>query len=594
MERQAPAQARHPKALYILFFTEMWERFAYYLMVGILLLYLIDDKTGGKGFSEGVGADIVGSFIALVYLTPFIGGLLADRHLGYIKSIFLGGSLMSAGYFCIAIPGNTALFVGLALIIVGNGFFKPNISTLLGNIYNRTELRPLKDNAYNIFYMGINIGAFICNFVAAYLRNQYGWGYAFAAAGVGLIIGMIILASNLKNVREGDIKKPVQAEDMPTSKIFSLVFLPAIIAAVIGWIVPTKLFGQPLMGSQASDAFIFACLPIIAFYISLWVRAKGQDKKGIGALLFIFAISIVFWTIYNQNSTGLTLWAEKHTDRTVTPTTEKIAGSIGFLQTVNDRPRLVNKVDEHFVDIRDKSPVIRKDTLIEYKKEGTKTDTVRSIYGITANGNRIDTGTKVIQVEGPDPYFNNVPREQWPGGKDIKLANTELFQSINPLFIVVLTLIFVPFFSALRRKGKEPSTASKFGMALFISGLSALVMVFAIMSVPSVYTHKTSPLWLWGTYFVFTISEIFLSPIGLSLVSKLAPARLTALLMGGWFLSTSIGGKIAGVMTSFWDDFTDKKMFFLILVIAAFIGGILIYSRIKSLNQIVRDKTGSA
>ena len=123
MERQAPAQARHPKALYILFFTEMWERFAYYLMVGILLLYLIDDKTGGKGFSEGVGADIVGSFIALVYLTPFIGGLLADRHLGYIKSIFLGGSLMSAGYFCIAIPGNTALFVGLALIIVGNGFF---------------------------------------------------------------------------------------------------------------------------------------------------------------------------------------------------------------------------------------------------------------------------------------------------------------------------------------------------------------------------------------------------------------------------------------------------------------------------------------
>ena len=185
--------AKHPKALYILFFTEMWERFAYYLMVGILLLYLIDDKTGGKGFSEHMGADIVGSFIALVYLTPFIGGLLADRHFGYIKSIFLGGSLMAAGYLCLAIPGNTALFVSLAMIIVGNGFFKPNISTILGNIYNRAELRPLKDNAYNIFYMGINIGAFVCNFVAAYLRNKYGWGYAFAAAGVGLIIGLIII-----------------------------------------------------------------------------------------------------------------------------------------------------------------------------------------------------------------------------------------------------------------------------------------------------------------------------------------------------------------------------------------------------------------
>src|SRR5437764_8733821 len=117
-------KASHPRALYVLFLTEMWERFAYYLMVGILLLYLIDDKTGGKGFSQDVGADIVGSFIALVYLTPFIGGLLADRHFGYIKSIFLGGSLMSLGYFCLSIPGNTALFVSLGLIIVGNGFFK--------------------------------------------------------------------------------------------------------------------------------------------------------------------------------------------------------------------------------------------------------------------------------------------------------------------------------------------------------------------------------------------------------------------------------------------------------------------------------------
>jgi len=177
-------KGRHPKALYVLFFTEMWERFGYYLMVGILFLYLIDDKTGGKGLSEQAGASIVGSFIALVYLTPFIGGLLADRYLGYIKAIFLGGSLMAAGYLTLALPGDTAMYIALALVIIGNGFFKPNISTVLGNIYNRDELRPLKDNAYNIFYMGINIGAFVCNFIAAYLRLNYSWGYAFAAAGV--------------------------------------------------------------------------------------------------------------------------------------------------------------------------------------------------------------------------------------------------------------------------------------------------------------------------------------------------------------------------------------------------------------------------
>jgi proton-dependent oligopeptide transporter, POT family len=569
---------KHPKALYVLFFTEMWERFAYYLMVGILFLYMIDNKTGGKGFDESIGADIVGSFIALVYLTPFIGGLIADRYLGYIKSIFLGGSLMAAGYLGLALPGNTAMYISLALICVGNGFFKPNISTLLGNIYNRDDLKPLKDNAYNIFYMGINIGAFVCNFVAAYLRNKYGWGYAFAAAGIGLIIGLIVLGSNLKKVRVGDVKKEKQKEDMSLKQIFSYVFLPAIIAAVIGWFVPTELFGNPIMGTQANDAFIFACLPIIAYYVSLWVRAKGQDKKGIGSLLFIFAIAIAFWTIYNQNATGLTLWAEKHTDRAASPTTAKITGVLYPLQEVTDTPRLVNKVNEYFVEVKDYSPIVKFD----------------GQYGVTAEGNRIDTTSKIVKVMGPDPYFNNVPKEKWPNGKNVKLTNTELYQSINPLFIVLLTLIIVPLFDYLRKRGKEPTTASKFGMAMFISGLSALVMVFAVMSVPSIYTHKASSIWLWGTYFVFTISEIFLSPMGLSFVSKLAPARLTALMMGGWFLSISIGGKVAGVMTGFWDDFTDKKIFFLILVVAAFIGGILIYSRIKSLNQIVKEKTGSA
>jgi len=583
---------KHPKALYILFLTEMWERFAYYLMVGILLLYMTDSVTGGKGFSGRVGADIVGSFIALVYLTPFIGGLIADRVLGYTKSIFLGGFLMAAGYIGLSFPGDTAMFISLGLIIVGNGFFKPNISTLLGNIYNREDLKPLKDNAYNIFYMGINIGAFVCNFVAAYLRNNYGWGWAFAAAGIGLLIGLVVLALNLKHVKEGDVKKPVEKEDMSLSQIFGYVFLPAIIAAIIGWFIPNMIFGTTIMGTKANDAFIFACLPIIAFYISLWAKATGQDKKAIGSLLFIFAIAIAFWTIYNQNSTSLTLWAEKHTNRVSTSGEGGTLAKMFPRQTVSDTLRMVTKVNEHLVEVKDASPVTKIETLVSYNNEAKRFDT--TVYGITANGNTIDTASKLVKVMGPDPYFNNVPKDQWPGGKSIKLTNTELFQSINPLFIVLLTLFFVPFFDYLRRRGKEPTTASKFAMAMFLSGLSALVMVFAIMSVPSIYTHKTSAVWLWGTYFVFTISEIFLSPIGLSFVSKLAPARLTALMMGGWFLSTSIGGKIAGVMTGFWDDFTDKKIFFLILVVAAFIGGILIFTRLKSLNQIVRDRTGSA
>jgi proton-dependent oligopeptide transporter, POT family len=542
----------HPKGLYVLFFTEMWERFGYYLMVGILLIYLTDTTTGGKGFDVKTAADIVGSFIALVYLTPFIGGLIADRYWGYLKSIYVGGSLMAAGYFGLAFPGNTALFISLGLIIVGNGFFKPNISTILGIIYNADELKALKDNAYNIFYMGINIGALVCNFVAAYLRNTYGWGYAFSAAGVGLVLALIWLTSGLKHVKYADVKRPMEKEDMPLTKIFLYVFLPAIIFAIIGWIIPGNLFG-----SNSNDAFIFACVPVISFYVSLWVRAKGQDKKSIGALLFIFAISVIFWTIYNQNATGLTIWAQDYTNREMPKVLERPASSIDMMQSINTQPQLVPKVDQYL------RPVL-------------------------------DSAGHQEMVMGPDPYFNNLPKSQWPApGKSIKLLNAEIFQSINPFFIIVLTPLLVWFFSWLARRGKEPSTVSKFGYALFISGLSSLVMIIAISSVSSVYTHKTAAFWLVITYAIFTVSELFLSPIGLSLVSKLAPARTTALMMGGWFLSTSLGGKAAGILASYWNSFTDKTMFFLVLVVAAFIGGVLIFSRIKSLDSIVIAKTGS-
>src|SRR5678815_1115287 len=150
---QAPKTGKHPRGLMVLFFTEMWERFGYYLMVGILLLYLINTTTGGKGLPRAMGADIVGTYIALVYLTPFIGGLIADRYIGYRVSVFLGGSMMALGYFLMSVPHSGGLlYAALGCVIIGNGFFKPNISTLLGNIYNTEELKPKKDIAYNIFY----------------------------------------------------------------------------------------------------------------------------------------------------------------------------------------------------------------------------------------------------------------------------------------------------------------------------------------------------------------------------------------------------------------------------------------------------------
>ncbi|NNV56871.1 peptide MFS transporter [Limnovirga soli] len=553
MEQKA-VSAKHPKGLYVLFFTEMWERFGYYLIVGILLLYLKDTPAkGGKGMDTSMGVDIVGTYVALVYLTPFIGGLIADRYWGYIKSIYFGGALMALGYFLLAIPGsNTLLYLALLCVIVGNGFFKPNISVLLGNLYNKDELRSKKDVAYNIFYMGVNIGAFVCNFVAAYLRVNYSWGYAFAAAGVGMVLGLIIFSGGLKHIKSANIIKPANKEDMPLSKISMYVFLPAAIAGAIGWFIPGNL-----IGSDSNDAFVFASIPVIIFYFSLWYRAKGFDKQRLGTLLTIFGVAIIFWNIYNQNATALTIWADTYTNRETSPAVEKVLKPFEFLQNVNTKPQEVPILDQQF----------------------------RAQQGPDG---------KVLTHIGNDPYLQNLPKDQWPkDGEDMKLISTEIYQSINPFWIIVLTPVIVGFFGFLMARKKEISTPSKFAWGTIIAGLSSLVMVFACLST-NIYIDKVSSGWIFASYGVFTISELFMSPVGLSLVSKVAPRRFTALMMGGWFLTTSLGGKISGILAGFWDQFDNKAVFFAISVVAAIVAGLLLFPLTKKLNKVVEEATTMA
>jgi len=548
----------HPKALYVLFFTEMWERFGYYLMVGIFFLYLIDPRRhGGKGFDATVASDVVGSYIALVYLTPFIGGLIADRFLGYRKAIILGGTLMACGYFGLALPGNMAMYISMACIIVGNGFFKPNISTLLGNIYSAEELKPKKDVAYNIFYMGINIGAFICNFVAAYLRNYYGWGYAFAAAGVGMLIGLTVFISMMKHVKSGDVVKPVQKEDMPLSKIFMSVFLPAIITGYIGWNI-SKWCGlaHPIFNTITNDAFFFACVPIIIFYLRLYFTAHEHDKRGLGALLSFFAVSIVFWVIYNQNSTALTIWADTYTNRNMPEAGVKFTKPFGMLQIVKSDSVTVDKIDSHFVA-------------------------------------QLDAKGNTIEVKGIDPYLQNLPKDQWPKpGEKQSLISPELYQSANPLYIVILTPLVLGFFGFLRRKKLEVNTPLKIAFGMIIAGLSSLTMYFAVKST-NIYVDKTSMAWLLSTYGIFSVGELLISPIGLSMVSKLAPARLTALMMGAWFLINAMAGKISGMMATYWDKFEDKGNYFLILFVLALASAAIMIFMVKKLAATVREMTGS-
>ena len=544
---------KHPKGLPYLFFTEMWERFGYYLILGIFVLYMIDADKGGLAFEDKHADDIFGTFIALTYLTPFLGGFLADRLLGYIKAIYIGGTLMGLGYIGLGLFKDVSMFyVSMGLIIIGNGFFKPSISTLLGNLYSDDKYKANKDAGYNIFYMGINIGGFVCNIIAAYMRNKYGWGEAFVTAGVGMFIGLIIFSLGRKHVVHANVMKPVQEGDATIGSILVKVFLPAVIAGVIGWIIPGNIFG-----SDSTDAFIFACVPVVVFYISIYVSANAEDKKPIGALLAIFAVSMMFWAVFKQNGTALTRWANYYTDRSVPAVLEKPLESI---------------------------------YLVDTKDYGTKEVAVHDHQFQTVKG---EDG-KPKKEQGKDIYFKNISKEQRAEleanpDKKVYLYNTELFQSINPFWVIVLTPVVVGFFMMLRRKDKEPSTPTKIVLGLFISALSCLVMVGAVY-IGDNGASKVSPLWLFAAYGIITIGELCLSPMGLSLVSKLSPPRITALMMGGFFLSTSIGNKLSGVLASMWYSYENKANFFWVNFALLLIATLLGVAILKPLNKAMKEK----
>lgn len=547
--------SKHPKALPFLFFSEMWERFGYYLMIGIFLLYL-KNVEHGFAMSNTEASDLYGTFIALVFLTPFIGGLLADRYFGYRKTIIAGGLMMGAGYCLMAVHSLPVLYVSMTLVIMGNGFFKPNISTLLGNLYSTPEYRHRKDEGYNIFYMGINVGAFICNFFSAAIIIVWGWKYAFVAAGIGMILGVIIFMSGTRHYKSGDVKKAMSKEDMSFLRIVVTILLPSVVAGVIGWLIKgTASATNPdssIFGSDSTDAFIFACIPVIYFYSSLYFRATAEEKRPIAALLAIFAAVVMFWAVFKQNGTALTIWADNYTNRQVSGTTGDVFKNLKQADDIVYKKDSVNLYDNMFR---------------LQKRDG-----------------------KVIKEFNYPVYFKNVAPEKLPAdGDKATLWSTPISQSINPGWVILLTPLVVAFFAFLRRKGKEPSTATKIAFGLFISALSVLVMVAAVYATDN-GAEKASVWWLMGTYGVVTIGELLLSPMGLSLVSKLSPVRITSLMMGGWFLATSIGNKLSGILATMWDGYENKANFFWVNFVLLIIATVIIFAMLRWLNRIMKEK----
>jgi POT family proton-dependent oligopeptide transporter len=541
---------KHPKALPFLFFSEMWERFGYYLMIGIFTFYL-KDSVDGFNMDEKDSASLYGTFIALVFFTPFLGGLLADRYLGYRRSIILGGLMMGAGYCMMGIHSYTMLYVSMSLVILGNGFFKPNISTLLGNVYSTPQYKLQKDEGYNIFYMGINVGAFICNFFGAVLLNTLGWKAAFAAAGVGMFIGVITFITGTKHYKEYDVRKALQPGDLPLWKILALVILPCVVFGVIGWLI--KGNEGYIFDSNSTDAFIFACIPVLVFYTALCIRSSKAERPAMAAMLAIFAVVILFWAIFKQNGSALNTWASRYTERHVAGTTGNVLSALKLTDTISYTKSSVVKLDEQFRKVK-------------------------------------VNGEEVKEMDYPS-YFKNMNMEKDPvqDGGYVKTWSPSLSQSINPFWVIVLTPLVVAFFTWLRRKGKEPSTPTKIAFGLLVSALSVLVMVAAVKAGNN-GSEKVSVWWLIGSYGVITVGELLLSPMGLSLVSKLSPVRITSLMMGGWFVSTSIGNKLSGILASKWDEYDNKINYFWLNFILLFGAAVLLFILLRWLNRVMREK----
>ena len=436
----------HPKGLFVLFFAEMWERFSYYGMRALLILYL----TKHWLFSDGDASLIYGAYTSLVYITPVLGGYLADRYLGQRKAVLFGGLVIALGHFLMTFEGSggqgdptmNVFWLALACIIVGTGFLKGNISVIVGKLYPRTDVR--RDGAYTIFYMGINLGSFIGVLIAGYLGEVYGWKYGFGAAGIGMLLGLIVFVLG-KPLLMGRAEPPSaealsgRVVGIPTEYF---IYLLSVLSIGVIWAL---IQFQEVVGTLllVSGAGLLGYILYIAH-----TQLPKEDRHRIYAIAFLLLLQPVFWGLFEQHGAGLTLFTDRFVDRNI----------LGF----------------------------------------------------------------------------NVP--------------ASLFNSINAAFIILLAPLFAWLWTSLARRGLEPSTPAKFGLAIVQIGLSFLVLIWGAQAAG--VGNPTPVIFIFLLYFLATTGELCLSPVGLSAMNRLAPWHMAGLIMGAWFFATAGGNFVAGLISA--------------------------------------------
>ena len=547
----------HPKGLFVAFFANMGERFGYYTMLAIFLLYL----QSKFGWTTSEAGRVYGFFLFGVYFLPLLGGFISDNILGYGKTILLGIIVMFAGYVLLALPGTGEYFIYFALgvIALGTGFFKGNLQALVGNLYDEAKFSHLRDSAFNLFYMGINIGAFFAPSAAGGMRN-----WILARSGFTYDSAIPSLAHKYLNHTLENTTQLEQLAHAQQGALFTNLtdFCNQYIASI----------------SQAYNAgFAVAAVSMIAsliifvgfrkYYKTADVTHKqqkaakspnlveltaSQTKDRLVALGLVFFVVGFFWMAFHQNGFTLTIFARDYTVSSVSQGSAIIFNLATFL------PLLI---------------AILGVVLLFGKGNAGKT---RIIGGVIALASILVAWFTIHHLQ--------------PEGNKI---SPEIFQQFNPIFIVFLTPIVIGFFSYLNKKGKEPSSPKKIGIGMLITAVGFLIMVLASQGLMSpaelavkggVSDTLLSPYWLIGTYFTLTIAELFLSPIGISFVSKVAPPQFKGLAQGGWFFATAIGNLMAGFIGPFWDKW-QLWQFFMLLVCLTILSAIFIFSILKRLER---------
>ena len=463
-------QARHPRGLMTLFFTEMWERFSYYGMRALLILYLAEATIGqnpGMGLDVATSGAIYGLYTGLVYLLGLPGGWVADQLWGQRKAVFVGGCIIAAGHFSMAVPNDFNFFLGLILIVIGTGLLKPNVSSVVADLYPEGGAR--RDAGFSIFYMGINVGAFLGPIVCGALGQNWNWHWGFSAAGFGMVLGLIQFRLGYDRLGDAGVlrsdRTPQQIASL-SRRFFGGCAAVALALVAFGVLVSQGSIPITLTQIAGGLAWVIGGVVFIYFlYLMFYGGHNVVERKKIAAIFWFALLAVVFWSGFEQAGSSLNLFAENYTDRTI--------GSWSY----------------------------------------------------------------------PASWL----------------------QSVNALFIVIMAPVFGWLWVWLANRNANPSTAVKFALGLL--GLAAGFFVIAWGAANATPDSPVSASWLIVMYFLHTVGELALSPVGLSAVTKLAPANRISQMMGLWFVATSLGNVMAGLVAGRLETLEPSPLFFTVTTI---------------------------